>query len=835
MLALLAPMIVLPVELARAEDMAIETGDATSVMEVETEANTSITTTEPGEGEVPAEEQTPMEEFVEEFFGLEDELTVVATNTATVTTDGTVEALTGQNTITGDATTTASSTEVATIITGDGYAVANVVNLVNTNILNSNGLIQFFTTLGLTNLDVRDLFSVFDTSTSESTAQCVADACGDSGMVTESTTDNVATIHNNIVVRATTGENEISGADSAGISTGDAIAAANIFNLANTNIVDSNYLLVSINNLGDLDGDIVLPNAELLSSLFLGGGGAGEGTVVNNDNTADLNNNVTVGAETGLNETEGGDITTGEAVASADVYNQVNQNLVGGDSFLILLRVHGNWSGDIFGLPNNMLWTETPEGIVVYNAPLDGSGSASAPYTTNNTNNATVNNNVSVYALTGENKIEGASDSGIETGNAYASASITNLLNLNILSQNWALLIFDIFGDWSGNIAFGRPDLWVGVEATSASSPIMPGSLVDYTYTVSNLGDTTASNVMLDCDYATQHLIFPDAVDETDSNGYTRARFALGALAPGETKEFTYQARVGETLAANTITTIPLEVEVSGTENEDVLENNSDTIAIEAGVIRRSGGGGSSTSAAAELTLTKEVAFPNTTVPAMMDYTITIQNTGGPVYNAVLSDFLRSPDGALVHDEYWDLGTIAKDELLTITYTMEFSTSTLSGVYTNTAYVTGNHRKKTPNANNIYQSPSASAEITITNLLQPLLAAEILTCDPYLKTHMRFGYTNDEAEVRKLQTFLRDHMSLNVSESGVYDQATLIAVNQFQEQYRSLVLDPWGIASPTGYVYLTTKKAINEIVCRHEIAFPLTPDEEQIIARSRRF
>lgn len=797
----------------------IETGAATSVLEIETAANTTVTETPVG---AEAEATTTEEMLLDLIFGEDDVMTVTATNTALVTTEAESEALTGENTIT--------EAETATIITGDGYAVANVVNLVNTNILNSDGLIQFFTTLGLETLDVRDLFSVFDTTTSESTPICVADACGTAGTVTESTTDNEATIHNNVVVRAATGENSITESDGGSIDTGDAIAAANIFNLANTNIVDSNYLLVSINNLGDLTGDIVLPAASLLESMFGGGGGVSDGSTVANDNTANLNNDLSVGAETGLNQTTSGEITTGEAVASGQVYNQVNQNLVGGDSFLILLRVHGNWSGDIFGLPNNMLWEETPEGIVVYNAPADASGNNNSPYFVSNTNTATVNNNVSVYALTGENKIDG--EGSVNTGNAYASASITNLLNLNILSQNWVLLIFDIFGDWGGNIAFGRPDLWVGVEATSVSSPIMPGSIVDYTYTVANLGDTKANNVTLDCSFATNHLAFSDG-EGGDNQGVSERRFNLGSLNPGETRKYTYQAKVGETLPSGTITTIPLSVEVAATENEDVLENNSDTIAVEAGVIRRSGGGGSGTKKAAELVVTKEAAFPNTTVPALMDYTVTITNNGGPVYNAILSDFLRSEDGTLIHDEFWDLDTIASGETVTVTYTMEFSSTTKSGIYTNSAQVTGNHRKVQPSTNNVYQSGIASSSITITNLLQPLLAAELLSCDPYLKTHMRRGYNNDSAEVLKLQTFLKEHLPYDLSESGQYDSATEAAVSDFQERYRSLVLDPWGISEPTGYVYLTTKKAINEIICRHEIAFPLTPDEEQIIAQSR--
>jgi peptidoglycan hydrolase-like protein with peptidoglycan-binding domain len=358
--------------------------------------------------------------------------------------------------------------------------------------------------------------------------------------------------------------------------------------------------------------------------------------------------------------------------------------------------------------------------------------------------------------------------------------------------------------------------------------------VVEYTYTVANLGDTKASNVTLDCSFATAHLAFSDG-EGGDTEGVSERRFNLGSLNPGETREYTYQAIVGDTLPTGAITTIPLTVEVAATENEDVLENNSDTIAVEAGIVRQGGNssGGGSTKKAAALDVTKEAAFPNTTVPALMDYTITIKNSGGPVYNAILSDFMRSEDGTLIHDEFWNLDTIASGETVTVTYSMEFASTTKSGVYTNSAQVTGNHRKVRPSASNVYQSAIATASITITNLLQPLLAAELLSCDPYLKTHMRMGYNNDSDEVVKLQVFLKEHMPSALSENGLYDTATEAAVRNFQERYRSEVLDPWGINSPTGYVYLTTKKLINEIVCRHEIAFPLTPEEEEVIAQSR--
>ena len=83
-----------------------------------------------------------------------------------------------------------------------------------------------------------------------------------------------------------------------------------------------------------------------------------------------------------------------------------------------------------------------------------------------------------------------------------------------------------------------------------------------------------------------------------------------------------------------------------------------------------------------------------------------------------------------------------------------------------------------------------------------------------MTSYLRIGINNDPAQVIKLQAFLKvfekfDYVTVN----GVFDETTLMAVNEFQLRYRSEVLAPWGIDNPTGYVYITTLGKINQIVC----------------------
>ena len=92
--------------------------------------------------------------------------------------------------------------------------------------------------------------------------------------------------------------------------------------------------------------------------------------------------------------------------------------------------------------------------------------------------------------------------------------------------------------------------------------------------------------------------------------------------------------------------------------------------------------------------------------------------------------------------------------------------------------------------------------------------ASVTECGKYLEKYIRFGAVNDPVEVRKLQMFLRNFEGFqSVQVTGFYDSVTFEAVKTFQLRYKTDVLDPWSLLEPTGYVYITTSKKINEIYC----------------------
>ncbi|MBU6232028.1 hypothetical protein KGP36_05215 [Patescibacteria group bacterium] len=95
------------------------------------------------------------------------------------------------------------------------------------------------------------------------------------------------------------------------------------------------------------------------------------------------------------------------------------------------------------------------------------------------------------------------------------------------------------------------------------------------------------------------------------------------------------------------------------------------------------------------------------------------------------------------------------------------------------------------------------------------------TC-PVVSAFMKMGGDNDPKQVSRLQAFL------GVPVTGTFDQATEQAVEAFQRKHMDMVMGPWGATRPSGLVYITTAKVINQIACG--TALSLDAKEEATIA-----
>jgi len=95
----------------------------------------------------------------------------------------------------------------------------------------------------------------------------------------------------------------------------------------------------------------------------------------------------------------------------------------------------------------------------------------------------------------------------------------------------------------------------------------------------------------------------------------------------------------------------------------------------------------------------------------------------------------------------------------------------------------------------------------------------------YLYDYMRLGSNTSVWEIMKLQFFLTAQ-GFYTPNTGVFDLTTDAHVRLFQEKYSTRILTPWVVAGlmeeeeATGYVYLTTRATINNIVCPGSVVVP---------------
>ncbi len=91
-------------------------------------------------------------------------------------------------------------------------------------------------------------------------------------------------------------------------------------------------------------------------------------------------------------------------------------------------------------------------------------------------------------------------------------------------------------------------------------------------------------------------------------------------------------------------------------------------------------------------------------------------------------------------------------------------------------------------------------------------------CTGVLSNFIAYGVVNNSSEVKILEKFLNDYEGENLIIDGKYGKEDFEAVKRFQLKYNKDILANDTIwkdinQKPTGYVYKTTRKKINEIYC----------------------
>jgi len=392
----------------------------------------------------------------------------------------------------------------STITTGDANTAGTIVTAVNTNV---DGVAV-------------SEFNVVDNHTGDIildfAANCVS-GCGEGALVAQNSNNgagsvndasigslvanitdqnNQAQVSNNLTLFSDSGNNSASyntGGDS-NITTGDANVLANVLSFVNNNL-SGNVVFGVVNIFGNLIGDIILPESQIIGSSTCStcgnsltaantsnGTGSTNTSAINNtinnatfqNNDALIDNNLILSANTGDNSSSfntGGNsnITTGDANVSAQVLNIANSNISGGTWWLVIVNKAGQWIGQILGAPegSNYAGSAGTEFIVNENGEIiavnsgNGSGStntADVSSITNNTlvqnNNANIVNNLNLSANTGGNttNYNTGGNSNITTGDAKIIANLINFVNNNITGGGKLVVTFvNVFGSWIGD------------------------------------------------------------------------------------------------------------------------------------------------------------------------------------------------------------------------------------------------------------------------------------------------------------------------------------------------------------------------------------------------
>lgn len=606
-------------------------------------------------------------------------------------------------------------TGTTTITTGSSIATANILNLINTTSINSVGAIILQNTLNPQNTDI-------DLRVHSPTSTCTILSCNGVDTSTIKITAD-AVLDNTVVLTADSGNNNIVTADVAEITTGNVYAGLNLINIANTTLIDSNYLLVSLNIFDSLDGDIVLPalstfftNATTSERSFFGD--------VSTNLDASISNSLAINAISGDNhiDTSSSTLQTGNTHTSLSAYTTMNTISIGGNSLLVLLRVTGTWLGTLVGTQPSLGFTKDGDVHVLQLQDTEVASTFLSAYESSIESTSTIKltNSVNVLANSGNNSTTDTTTSTITTGDAYASANIINIANTHIIGRNWMLAFINIFGDFNGDIAFGRPDLWIGTQVLG-EAVIANDTSLSYTITVTNKGDNTSTNVVVTSLYDSLHLTITDSSDEFTDDKNGNLIFSIGDLLPGESHVLTFQAQVIDTVPGTGIT---VTTNVSGKEKDNNKVDNTDVITIHTTtkeIVYASGGGyqyiftpivlvphlataplQSTSSALTNITVTRVSSSTNiTSIGEQVVQTIIVKNLSAlEVPSVQFNDYFINSYGAITKTESWDLGTLLPFEEVTLTYSSSFTDQTASGKYTLSSELLGEHAQTVFFSNN---------------------------------------------------------------------------------------------------------------------------------------
>jgi hypothetical protein len=249
------------------------------------------------------------------------------------------------------------NTSAGNATTGSADAVANIINLIDSDIASGQSFLGVINIYG--DLDGNILLppNFLNTLLASNAA---SDPVSTSNGTTTTTVDNSNNdaINNSITNTANSGTASVNQNSSAGNATsGNASNNITILNLTGSQIIGSNDLLVFVNVLGTWVG-VIMDAPAGATAAELGGGITSNTTSANTTSTLNSTNNNTInntvndnassGNATVADNTTAGNATSGNASASVNLLNLIDSQLSVSNWFGILfINVFGTWDGSL--------------------------------------------------------------------------------------------------------------------------------------------------------------------------------------------------------------------------------------------------------------------------------------------------------------------------------------------------------------------------------------------------------------------------------------------------------------------------------------------------------
>lgn len=268
-------------------------------------------------------------------------------------------------------------------------------------------------------------------------------------------------ISNDVDTAATSGDALVSENTTGGdAESGDANVLVNILNLINSAISSDSSFLGVINILGNLDGDILLPQ-NLVAQLDTTGPNS-TNTITQNGNTTTnvvgvdnrtITNNIDLSAVSGdasvSENTNAGSAQTGDASTKINIYNLTGRSIIGDNALLVFVNLQGKWTGLIFDAPagSNTVLGTGPNSTNTINDTTNTDTNVDA------TANSTIENDITAHAESGDAEVSRNTNGGnAKTGTATATANIVNLINSQLSLDGWfGILFINVLGTWNGS------------------------------------------------------------------------------------------------------------------------------------------------------------------------------------------------------------------------------------------------------------------------------------------------------------------------------------------------------------------------------------------------